>query len=167
MRRAQLLFIASTITLLFESLPSYAQTMPVPGMWTISSSTYLAPRSNADGASSWPDEPRTACMSLLELKPSIFLDAQKISKKLARDDEHCEISEYKSEVRKASWKMLCKKSGEESRRTQFEVRLSATEIYSKIIDSTKDQISGDIDVIHEDIYKRDGDCDESRVKRRK
>ena len=104
---------------------------------------------------------------MLELRPSLFLDAQKQKKNLASPDEQCELSEYKSEVGKTSWNMLCKKDGEETHSAQFEVRMSATKIYTKIKRHIKDPISGDADVLYEERYEREGDCDEAPVQVKK
>lgn len=106
-------------------------------------------------------------MSMVELTPSLFLDAQKMSRNFASVDEQCDVSGYKSEMEKTSWKMLCKKEGEETHRVQFEVQISATKIHTKIIDHIKDPILGDAEVLHEEIYKREGNCDEAPVKVKK
>jgi hypothetical protein len=167
MCRSRFLLISSSITLLLGSISAYAQTTPKPGKWTLSSVTYLPSRGNGEDSRPWPDKPRTVCMSAVELTPSLFLDAQKLGKNFASADEQCDVSGYKSEMEKTLWKMLCKKDGEETHRVQFEVRISATKIHTKIIDHIRDPISGDVEVLHEEIYKREGDCDEAPLKVKK
>ena len=47
------------------------------------------------------------------------------------------------------------------------IKMSATKIYTKIKRHIKDPISGDADVLYEERYEREGDCDEAPVQVKK